>query len=66
MNETKHLVTDTLQTKCKSCGGIMHYSPAHKDLKCVYCGKLAELDQSAAEIEVNDFNHWKDRADENN
>ena len=36
-------------------------SPADEDLKCVYCGKSAELDKTAAEIEENDFNYWKDR-----
>ena len=66
MTEIKEPIADALQTKCKSCGGIMQYSPVDEDLKCVYCGKKAELDQTAAEIEENDFNHWKDRADENN
>ena len=65
MNETKQPITDALQTKCKSCGGIMRYSPADEDLKCVYCGHTAELDHTAAVIKENDFNHWKDRADEN-
>ena len=69
MNETMHKpkqpITDALQTKCKSCGGIMQYSPADEDLKCVYCGYVSELDHAAAEIKENDFNHWKDRADEN-
>ncbi|MDY0102303.1 MAG: hypothetical protein RBS07_05155 [Lentimicrobium sp.] len=63
MNDTKQPITDALQTKCKSCGGIMQYSPADKDLKCVYCGYTAALDHTAAEIEENDFNQWKDRAD---
>ena len=66
MTETKQPITDALQTKCKACGGIMQYSPADEDLKCVYCGKSAELDKTAAEIEENDFNYWKDRANENN
>ena len=66
MNEIKEPITDALQTKCKSCGGFMKYSPADEDLKCVFCGRIAELDQTAAEIEENDFNYWKDRADENN
>lgn len=43
----------------------MQYSPANEDLKCVYCGYVAQLDHTAAEIEENDFNYWKDRADEN-
>ena len=64
--ETKQPITDALQTKCKSCGGIMEYSPADENLKCVYCGYISDLDHSAAEIEENDFAHWKDRADENN
>ena len=65
MNEIKQPVTDAMQTKCKSCGGIMQYSPADEDLKCVYCGYVSELDHTAAEIVENDFNHWKDRAEEN-
>ena len=64
-NETKQPITDAMQTKCKSCGGFMHYSPADENLKCVYCGRIDELDQTAAEIKGNDFNHWKDRAGEN-
>ena len=63
-DETKQPVTDALQTKCKTCGGFMQYSPADEDLKCVYCGHSAELDHTAAEIKENDFNHWKDRAEE--
>ncbi|NLB41943.1 MAG: hypothetical protein GX815_06720, partial [Clostridiales bacterium] len=43
----------------------MQYSPADEDLKCVYCGKIADLDHTAAEIQENDFNHWKDCAAEN-
>ena len=66
MAEIKQPITDAMQTKCKSCGGIMQYSPADEDLKCVYCGYIAELDLAAAEIKENDFNHWKDRADKNN
>lgn len=66
MEDTKQPITDALQTKCKSCGGITHYSPADQNLKCVYCGQITELDKTAAEIKENDFNHWKDRADENN
>lgn len=65
MDKVKQPITDALQTKCKSCGGIMEYSPADENLKCVYCGYISDLDQTAAEIEENDFNHWKDRADEN-
>lgn len=66
VNKTKQPITDVLQTKCKSCGGIMEYSPADENLKCVYCGQISDLDHKAAEIEENDFNHWKDRADESN
>ncbi len=39
VNNTKQLITDALQTKCKGCGGIMEYSPADENLKCVYCGQ---------------------------
>ena len=65
MNEFKEPIKDALQTKCKSCGGFMHYSPSDENLKCVYCGYISELNHTAAEIEENDFNHWKDRAEEN-
>lgn len=59
-------ITDTLQTKCRSCGGYMHYTPVEQNLKCVYCGSITDLDKTAAEIVENDFLYWKDRADENN
>lgn len=46
MNETKQPICDALLTKCKSCSGIMQYSPSDEDLKCVYCGNIAELDMA--------------------
>ena len=61
MNE---VINDALQTKCKTCGGIMQYSPAQENLKCLYCGFITDLDKTAAEIVENDFLYWKDRADE--
>jgi len=61
MNEP---ITDALQTKCKSCGGVMQYSPAKENLKCLFCGSITDLDKTAAEIIENDFNYWKDRANE--
>ena len=57
-------ITDALQTKCAACGGVMQYSPAEENLKCLYCGKITELDKTAAEIVENDFLYWKDRANE--
>ncbi|MCL1974240.1 MAG: hypothetical protein FWG54_05430 [Bacteroidetes bacterium] len=57
-------LTDALQTKCGACGGMMHYSPEAQNLKCIYCGIITELDKTAAEIVENDFNYWKERADE--
>jgi len=36
MNETKQPICDALLTKCKSCSGIMQYSPSDVSLKCVY------------------------------
>ncbi len=57
-------ITDAMQTKCSSCGGITQYSPAEQNLKCLYCGAITELDKTAAEIQENDFVHWKNRADE--
>lgn len=57
-------ITDALQTKCKSCGGIMRYSPADEDLKCIYCGYTGGLDKTPVEIEENDFEYWKNHADQ--
>ena len=31
-------------TKCKSCGGIMRYSPSTGKLKCIYCGGEQEIE----------------------
>ena len=31
--EAMQPLDEAMQTKCKSCGGIMQYSPADKDLK---------------------------------
>ncbi|MDD3738667.1 MAG: hypothetical protein PHP31_05175 [Lentimicrobiaceae bacterium] len=59
-------ITDVLQTKCKSCGGYMQYSPADEDLKCLYCGYKGGLDKTPVQIEENDFEYWKNRADEEN
>jgi ribosomal protein S27E len=64
MNETpRQPVTDAMQTKCPACGGIMQYSPADENLKCVYCGGTTELDKTPVEIHENDFLEWKERAD---
>lgn len=65
MNEIKQPITDALQTKCKSCGGIMQYSPADGDLKCLYCGYVGGLDKTPVKIKENDFEHWNNRANEN-
>ena len=62
--ETKQSLTPAMQTNCKSCGGIMQYSPADKDLKCIYCGLSSKLDHTATKIEENNFEYWKDRANE--
>ncbi len=64
MNEIKEPITDALQTKCKSCGGFMQYSPAEEDLKCLYCGYVGGLDKTPVEIQENDFEYWKNRAEE--
>ncbi|MPM47849.1 hypothetical protein SDC9_94570 [bioreactor metagenome] len=65
MNTTEP-ITDALQTKCASCGGIMQYSPADGNLKCLYCSHVGELDLTPVRIAENDFFYWKDRANENN
>lgn len=36
---------DEDRTKCKSCGGIMRYSPSTGKLKCVYCGSEKEIEE---------------------
>lgn len=64
MDYIKEPITDALQTKCRSCGGIMKYSPADEDLKCIYCGYTEGLDKTPVEIVENDFEYWKDHADE--
>lgn len=66
MNEQLNPITDALQTKCKSCGGMMEYSPGDENLKCVYCGQISELDHSPAEIKENSFEEWKACAEESN
>lgn len=65
MSTFKQSVPDSLQTNCKSCGGIVQYSPADENLKCIYCGMITELNKTAAEIKGNDFYYWKDKADDN-
>ena len=37
---------DEGRTKCKSCGGIMRYSPSSGKLKCVYCGSEQEIEEA--------------------
>lgn len=64
MNIPAEPLTDVMQTKCRSCGGIMQYSPADEDLKCLYCGNVSELDKTPVEIRENDFLYWKEKADE--
>lgn len=48
----------TGQTKCKSCGGIMRYSPSTETLKCIYCGNEEELDKTPIEIKAYDYEEW--------
>ena len=66
MSETIKPITDALQTKCKSCGGIMQYSPTDVNLECIYCGYISALDHTATKVEENDFFYWKNRTEENN
>ncbi len=42
----------------------MQYSPADEDLKCIYCGSTGGLDKTPVEIAENDFEYWKNRADD--
>lgn len=44
----------------------MQYSPADKDLKCIYCGMSSKLDHTAVVIQENHFDYWKDQADQTN
>jgi ribosomal protein L37E len=55
-------ITDSLQTKCKSCGGMMHYSPATENLQCLYCSSVKEIEKTVAVMEGKDFEYWQSRA----
>lgn len=64
MNETNQPITDILQTKCRTCGGMTTYSPSEQKLKCLYCGSTTELDLTPAEVKENDFEYWAAQSDE--
>lgn len=55
---------DALQTKCRSCGGFMQYSPQEQNLKCIYCGSISKLEKTPVEIKENSYERWKDIAAE--
>jgi ribosomal protein L37E len=59
------MTNDSLHTKCKSCGGVMHYSPAAENLQCLYCNSIVDIDKSPAVMKSNDFSAWKERAQSN-
>lgn len=45
--------TDTLTSKCPSCGGKMIYNPAIKTLECEYCGRTKSIDFSTYSNEID-------------
>jgi DNA-directed RNA polymerase subunit RPC12/RpoP len=50
--------SDTVQSKCPSCGGSLVYSPEDEKLACEYCGGKVDLDMTPAEVHENDFAEW--------
>jgi hypothetical protein len=51
--------SDSVQSKCKNCGGVMRFSPSGGCLKCIYCGCEEALDTSAVKIETSSYEEWK-------
>lgn len=45
--------TDTLTSKCPSCGGKMIFNPTIKALECEYCGKTKDVDFSQYSNEID-------------
>lgn len=50
--------SDTIQSKCPSCGGILVYSPEYEMLLCEHCGTKVELDLTPAGVRENDYVEW--------
>lgn len=34
---------DETDKKCSACGGVLHFNPAHSNLRCPYCGHEEEI-----------------------
>jgi hypothetical protein len=59
-NDNSNIIEQNLKhTKCKSCGGIMNYSPSKQLLKCLYCGHEEPFDIST-DIETFSYEEFKD------
>jgi len=59
------LSTNTITSKCKSCGGKMFYNPQDKCLECEYCGstKFINFTDYSSEIDLDNLfgkrdNEW--------
>lgn len=50
--------SDTVQSKCPSCGGILLYSPENEQLVCEHCGTKVLLDLTPVKIKEHDFEEW--------
>lgn len=53
-----------LQVKCRSCGGIMRYSPEKHQLECIYCGTVIPLDHSRVETPAYDYYRYAEQGGE--
>lgn len=58
MEEKQPLTEDTIQHKCKKCGGIMAFSPSVGALVCTYCGCQEEANPGKVEVKENDYEYW--------
>lgn len=38
-------------TECDSCGGDMHYDPETKQLKCIFCGSVQDIELSRGNVQ---------------
>lgn len=50
--------SDTVQSKCPSCGGILVYSPEEEKLVCEHCGTRVDLDLTPVDVRENDLAEW--------
>ena len=55
-------VENSMQVHCDACGGVMRYSPARQNLKCIYCGFEKELDKTPIKVEAFSYDEHKGQA----